>query len=227
MTRSQQTPCAVVFDMDGILIDSEPIMRTAAIRAAEELGHQLAESTYEGWMGLPPQAVEAAIIDTMGPDFPFDAYRERFIAIWDSHTDTHGVPAQPGIAALLARLSEHGVPFSVATSTRRSQAERSLALAGLGDFISAMVTGDEVEHGKPAPDIFLRAAAAIDAQPARCIALEDSAVGVRAAAGAGMLTIMVPDLHRPAPDIAALARYVLPATSRAADVILRLLKLET
>ena len=226
MSDAYDAPVAVVFDMDGILIDSEPIMRTAAIRAAEELGHELAESTYEGWMGLPPQAVEAAIVETMGAGFPFARYRDRFIAIWQQHTEEHGVPAQPGIAALLACLQRHGVPFSVATSTRRSQAERSLDLAGLGRFIGAMVTGDEVDNGKPAPDIFLRAAAAIGAPPSRCIALEDSAVGVRAAAGAGMLTIMVPDLHRPGPDITALARYVLPATDRAATVIARLLALE-
>ena len=109
-----------------------------------------------------------------------------------------------------------------ATSTERAQAERSLALAGLAHYIEVIVAGNEVENGKPAPDIFLRAAAAIGVAPTACVALEDSAVGVRAAAAAQMLTIMVPDLHQPTQEVAALANYVLPSTRDAARVVLRM-----
>ncbi len=222
MTGVRGTPAAVVFDMDGILIDSEPLMRMAAKGAAEALGHTLADETYAMWMGLPPRAVEAAIVDSMGPDFPFETFREHYLEIWNTHTDTHGVPAQPGIDALLAALAQRGIPFGVATSTRRVQAERSLALAGLAHHFDIMVCGDEVSEGKPAPEIFLRAAERIGAAPESCVALEDSAVGVQAASGARMLTIMVPDLHVPTPEVAALAHYVLPSTARAAEVVLAL-----
>ena len=213
----------VVFDMDGILIDSEPLIRLAAQTAARDIGYPVSDETYMGWMGLPPRAVESAIRESLGVDFPMDEFRERFRAIWRTHTDTHGVPAQPGMAALLEALAARGVPFAVATSTQRDQAERSLALAGLAHRIKTLVAGNEVANGKPEPEIFLRAAAAIGVKPKRCIALEDSAVGVRSAASAGMLTIMVPDLHRPTAEVAALARYVLPSTCRAAAVVVRIL----
>lgn len=212
----------VVFDMDGILIDSEPLFRMAARAAARDIGYTLSDATYMMWMGLPPRAVEAAIRDSWGEAFPMADFRERFRAIWIDHTDTHGVPAQPGMAELLAQLAVRGVPFAVATSTERGQAERSLALAGLAPYIDVLVAGNEVEQGKPEPEIFLRAAARIGVAPERCIALEDSAVGVRSASAARMLTIMVPDLHRPTAEIAALAHYVLPSTARASRVVLHI-----
>jgi HAD superfamily hydrolase (TIGR01509 family) len=222
MSRAGRAYAGVVFDMDGILIDSEPLFRMAAQHSAREIGYELSDETYVAWMGLPPRAVEAAVRESMGEDFPMDAFRERFRALWTAHTDRHGVPAQPGMAALLAALRARDIPFGVATSTQRDQAERSLALAGLGEFIDHMVCGNEVENGKPAPEIFVRAAAVIGVAPERCVALEDSAAGVQSASAARMLTIMVPDLHRPSATIAALARYVLPSTTRAAEVVITL-----
>jgi HAD superfamily hydrolase (TIGR01509 family) len=212
----------VVFDMDGILIDSEPLFRVAAIRTAAELGYTLADETYVSWMGLPPAAVEAAIVSGMGADFPLDEFREGFRRCWNEHTDAHGVPAQPGIAALLAALRERDIPFSVATSTERVQALRSLELAGLAPYIDIVVAGNQVQRGKPEPEIFLAAAQKIGVAATSCVALEDSAVGVRAASSAGMLTIMVPDLHQPSPSVAALAQYVVPTTTRAAKIVLHL-----
>ncbi len=212
----------VIFDMDGILIDSEPLFRLAAQQAAGELGYHVSDETYVTWMGLPPTAVEAAVVASMGGDFPMTAFRDAFRAIWTTHTDKHGVPAQPGMAALLGALRSRGIPYGVATSTERAQAQRSLELAGLAPLIGTLVGGDEVANGKPAPEIFLRAAEHIGVGPESCVALEDSAAGVRAAAGARMLTIMVPDLHLPGADIAALARYVLPDTRRAAEVVVAL-----
>lgn len=214
----------VVFDMDGILIDSEPLFRMAAQRAARDLGHEVTDEVYCLWMGLPPAAVEASVVETMGADFPLAAFRDRFREIWVAHTDAHGVTPQPGIAELLAALAERGVPYAVATSTARDQARRSLALAGLDRYLEHLVCGDEVTDGKPAPEIFRRAAALIDVPPEHCVALEDSEAGVRAAAGAAMLTIMVPDLHQPSAEVAALADYVLPSTVHAARVVLKALE---
>lgn len=217
---------AVVFDMDGILIDSEPLFRLAAQRAARDLGYTVSDAVYVTWMGLPPAAVEAAVYSSLGDDFPMTAFRDRFQAIWIEHTNTHGVAAKPGIADLLAFLKERGTAFAVATSTHRQQAERSLELAGLLDFFDVIVSGDEVTHGKPAPDIFERAAHLINRAPPDCTALEDSAAGIRSASAAGMLTVMVPDLHWPDDEVCALARYVLPDTLRAATVIKALLNKE-
>ena len=222
MTRREHHYAGVVFDMDGILIDSEPLFRRAAKLACRELGYVLTDETYARWMGLPPRAVEAAVRESMGDDFPMDGFRDVFRRHWVDHTSVHGVPAQPGIPELLAGLRERGIPFGVATSTQREQALRSLEMAGLLSSIDFIVGGNEVKEGKPAPEIFERAAAAIGVDPARCVALEDSAVGVRAASRARMLTIMVPDLHQPNAETAALAHYVVPDTRRAARVVLTL-----
>ncbi len=219
---TQRAYAGVVFDMDGILIDSEPLFRRAAQQAARDLGHHLSDETYGMWMGLPPRAVEAAVAESMGPAFPMRAFREEFRRIWIEHTERHGMPPQPGMPELLTGLRERDIPFGVATSTQRDQALRSLELAGLGTFIDVLVAGNEVTAGKPAPEIFLRAAAGIGIEPARCVALEDSSVGVRAASSAHMLTIMVPDLHQPNAETAALAHYVIPGTARAARVVLTL-----
>jgi len=212
----------VVFDMDGILIDSEPLFRRGAQHAARALGYELADATYAAWMGLPPRAVEAAVYAALGDDFPMASFRDQFRAFWIEHTERDGVPPQPGIPELLQALTARDIPIAVATSTQRDQALRSLELAGLRAYLPVVVAGTDVTEGKPAPEIFLRAARAIEVEPAACIALEDSAVGVRAATAAGMLTIMVPDLHQPDAEIAALARYVIPDTQRAARVVLAL-----
>ncbi|MCC6708386.1 MAG: HAD family phosphatase [Gammaproteobacteria bacterium] len=218
----QHAYAGVVFDMDGILINSEPLFRRAAQEAARDLGHHLSDETYAMWMGLPPRAVEAAVVESMGPSFPMRAFRDEFRRIWIDHTEQHGMPPQPGMLDLLKSLRERGIPFSVATSTQRDQALRSLELAGMGAFIDVLVAGNEVSEGKPAPEIFLRAAAGIGIAPERCVAMEDSSVGVHAASAARMLTIMVPDLHQPNAATAALARYVIPGTENAARVVLTL-----
>ena len=222
MSEGRETYAGVVFDMDGILIDSEPLFRLAAQRAAHELGYEVSDELFVTWMGLPPAAVAASIVHAMGNDFPMNAFRERFREIWNEHTEQHGVPQQPAIGDLLSSLQARHIPFGVATSTQRDQAERSLQLAGLWTYIDKIVAGNEVETGKPAPEIFLRAADQIGVQPTRCVALEDSDVGVRSASSARMLTIMVPDLHQPSAEVSCLADYVLPTTVHAARVVLTL-----
>ena len=220
MRGSCASYAGVIFDMDGILIDSEPLFRLAAQRAARDLGYEVTDELFLTWMGLPPAAVATSITQTLGQDFPMDAFRDRFREIWTEHTESHGVPAQPGISELLSSLRARQIPFGVATSTQRDQAERSLQLAGLWTYIDKLVAGNEVEAGKPAPEIFLRAAEEIGIQATRCVALEDSEAGVRSASSARMLTIMVPDLHQPSAEIASLADYVLPTTVHAARVVI-------
>ena len=222
VTRANNAYDGIVFDMDGILIDSEPLFRMAAQRAAQDMGRILNDETFAEWMGLAPPAVETAVRKFMGEAFDFEEFRDRFRAVWIDHTERHGVPAQPGMAELLTQLTARNIPFGVATSTQRDQALRSLELAGLATHITTLVGGDEVERGKPEPEIFERAASALGLEPRRCVAIEDSAVGVRSAASARMMTIMVPDLHPPSAEIARLAHYVLPSTACAAKVILTL-----
>jgi HAD superfamily hydrolase (TIGR01509 family) len=211
----------VIFDMDGVLINSEPKIRLCAQETAEEIGYTISNAAYISWMGLPSRDLRLAIQDTMGPEFPMDIFYERYRENWDNNLEKNGMKAQPGMPELLHHLKECGVPFSVATSTDRLHALKSLEISGLLPFIKSIIGGDQVTRGKPDPEIFLRAAELINVPSSQCIALEDTPIGVKAAASAGMFTIMVPDVVAP-DSVLNLCKYVLPSTRSAARVITKL-----
>ena len=148
------------------------------------------------------------------------------IRIWEKKTESEGIPTKPGIPFLIKNLQENQVPLVVATATGRKQAIRSLELSGLSNLTKNLVGGDEVEKPKPDPSIFVRAASILGISPKRCIAVEDSAVGVRAASQADMLTILVPDLVLPDFKTMTTADYVIPSTKKASKVLLRFFGIE-
>lgn len=217
---------AVVFDMDGVLIDSEPVIRAAAQHAAVELDRTVTDAFYASVLGLPGPEVEAAFLREFGADFPLDDYRRRFERHYRAVVARDGIAPKPGIPALLDRLHAHGIPIAVATSTRDGNAQDALDAAGLRARLPVCVTGDQVTRGKPAPEIFLTAAARIGVDAAACIAVEDSEVGGRAAVAAGMFTLLVPDLKPPSETLAALVHEVHATMPLAARRILALLALE-
>lgn len=216
---------AVVFDMDGVLIDSEPIIRHAAQQAALPFGRTLSDELYADLLGLPGAQVEAMLLTAFGADFPLADYRQHFERHYRDEVATRGIHSKPGVPQLLEALRSRGVPVAVATSTRSGHAEAALAAAGLLDYLPVCITGDQVTAGKPAPDIFLRAAATLGVEAARCIAIEDSEVGARAAVSAGMWTLMVPDLKPPSAELASLVREILPSMPAAARRVRALLNI--
>lgn len=217
----------VVFDMDGVLIDSERIIRAAAQAAALEIDRRLTEDFYASVMGLPGPRVEAAFMAEFGPDFPLADYRKRFERCYRLEVDERGIQPKPGVPELLRRLSACGIPVAVATATRSGNAERALEAAGLLRHLPVCVTGDQVAQSKPAPDVFLAAAARIGLAPELCIAVEDSEVGARAAVAAGMWTIMVPDFRPPSEALAGMVHEILDSMPAAASRIHHLLRLDT
>ncbi len=217
---------AVVFDMDGVLIDSEPIIRRAAQRAGEVFGHTLSDSLYADLIGLPGAQVEAALMAAFGADFPLPDYRRCFEDLYREDVATNGIRSKPGVPELLAALRANDVPVAVATSTRSGHAQAALAAAGLLDYLPVCITGDQVSAGKPEPEIFLRAATSLSIAASECIAIEDSEVGARAAVSAGMWTLMVPDLKQPSAELARRVREILPSMPHAARRVLSLLNLE-
>jgi HAD superfamily hydrolase (TIGR01509 family) len=213
----------VVFDMDGVLIDSEPIIRAAAQLAAIEIGRTVSDEFYASVIGLPGREVEAAFMVEFGADFPLDDYRQRFERHYRGQVATRGIAPKPGVPDLLDALAARGIPVAVATSTRAGNAQDALDAAGLLARLPVCVTGDQVAQGKPAPDIFLAAAARIGMPAPHCIAVEDSEVGARAAVAAGMFTLLVPDLKPPSDELAALVGEVMASMPHAASRILALL----
>ncbi len=215
---------AVIFDLDGTLIDSEPVFKAVAKDAARDLDRCFTDELYLSLVGLPNAEVASGIVDAFGQDFPLDDFVNRFESRWLAHVSEHGIAVKPGAHGLLDRLCDLSVPYAVATSTPRERAQLSLNLAGIGDRFDHVIGGDEVENGKPAPDIYLKAAKTISTAPTECIAIEDSAVGVRAASAAKMYTIMVPDLKTPDAETRELVTKVLPSMDAAIACVLDLLE---
>ncbi len=199
---------AVVFDMDGLMIDTEPIYKLALQKAAEEFGHHLSDEFVFTLIGLPNPACRSAIAGHLGPGFPLEEYWKRWPELWREEAEENGIPKKPGIDDLLLCLEERGAPVAVATSSPQKQTQFSLRASGLSFPFDHIVTGDEIENGKPSPDIYLEASRRLGIPPARCLALEDSENGVRAAHSAGMVTIMVPDLKQPSDEVRAAAHEV-------------------
>ena len=194
-------PEAVVFDMDGLMLDSERAINDCMARASRELGHDLPESLWLQMIGGGDGLCRRLLAERIGDDATVELLA-RTEALYDVVVDA-GIDHRPGIVDLLDWLVARGIPRAVATSTRRPLAMRKLAAAGLLPYFDAVCTSSDVAAPKPAPDVYLLAASKLGIEPARCLVLEDSPTGVRAALAAGMTPVQVPDML--VPDAAARA----------------------
>lgn len=199
-------PDAVVFDMDGLMLDSERAITDCMARAAAEAGHALPQSLWLDLVGTGEAACREILRQRLGAAAA-DAMLAHADTLYDVVVDA-GMPHRPGIVALLDWLERCGMPRAVATSTARPLALRKLRRAGLLDRFHAICTSSDVARPKPAPDVYLLAAARLDVEPARCLVLEDSPAGVRAALAAGMIPVQVPDLVEPDAAMRALGHRI-------------------
>jgi HAD superfamily hydrolase (TIGR01509 family) len=199
---------AVIFDLDGVLIDSEAIWsRVRAAVVARQGGHWT-EEDQRNVMGDNSRQWSAYIKRTW---HLAQSEEEIFRAVLDAMiaTYTQGVPVLPGAREAVHLLSAH-YPLAVASSSPRELILVALERTGMAGYFRTVVSSDEVTHGKPAPDVYLLAAARLHLEPAVCVAVEDSSNGIRAALAAGMPTIAVPNAaYPPAPEILAQATLVL------------------
>jgi len=191
---------AVVFDMDGLLIDSEGLVREGVQRAAANLGLDLPLSLSAAMIGLPIARSQELIVEHFGEDFDLERFereeRREIEALF-----AEGVALKTGVLELLDHLDAVGLPRAVATSSGRQAVAVNLGHNNILHRFDAIVTREDVERHKPWPDPFLKAAALLGVAPTDCLALEDSHNGVRAAHAAGMMTIMVPDLLDPTEEM--------------------------
>jgi HAD superfamily hydrolase (TIGR01509 family) len=206
----------VIFDMDGLMIDTESIAKTCWEQAFALTGRTLTPEMFGRMIGRNKRDCAELLRDWFGPDFDFVATYHECGKLYEEHIARHGLPLKPGVMELLRELASRGVPLAVATSTRQPKARERLEQAGLLGFFAVVVAGDEVANGKPAPDIYLETARRLGIDPALSFALEDSHAGVRAAHGAGLKVIMVPDLLPATEEIEKLTHRVAPSL---ADVL--------
>ena len=200
-------PFAVIFDMDGVIFDTEVI----ALRCWGEAAKTL---RLDGWKELYPQCIgitqpktRALWVEHWGEENA-EAFGKEILAIYDRDYAGRPVPQKAGAAEIIAALHEKGIPIAVASSTPEARVRQHLTEAGFLPSFDAVIGGDRLQRSKPAPDIFLLAAEALGAQPERCFVIEDSFNGIRAAHAAHMRPIMVPDLLAPTAEIAGMAEVV-------------------
>lgn len=199
---------AVIFDMDGTLIDTERVSQAAWRRAAQDFRIEIPERILHAFVGCSIPNAMNMIDDEFGdPAFTerlFNRRHEIFDATWEDELEL-----KPGAAEAVAAVRERGLAAALATSSVRDRAITSMERLGLMELFDAAVFDEDIEHHKPAPDVYLVAADHLDIEPAQCVAVEDSFNGVRSGAAAGMRTIMVPDYNEPTPEIRALCAEVL------------------
>ena len=206
---------AAVFDMDGLLLDSERPTRDAWLHAAAAVGMPMSESDYLGVVGLNHVDSHARLLALFGADAALLAdARARADAALATGT---GFEPKPGARRLLQALHEARIPCAVASSTHHAEVRRRLQRADLLDHFSVVCGGDEVQRGKPDPAIYALALARLGVAPGAVLAFEDSGHGVQAALAAGLATVAVPDLKAPAPQWLARCRAVLPSLTAACE----------
>ena len=186
----------VIFDMDGVLLDTEKLYARFWREAAVALGYPMTHQQALGMRSLNGQAGQAKLESYFGPGVSRSQVRHKRIELMDAYIDIHGVELMGGVREILTFLKQRGIATAIATSSPRDRVERYLAPYDLLPQFDALCSGYDVPQGKPAPDIYLKAAAMIGLQPEQCLAVEDSPAGILSASRAGCRPVFVPDQDR-------------------------------
>ncbi len=188
---------AVVFDMDGVLFDTEVVCMKAWMAVAEKNGLPDMETVFPRCIGLNSNDSRQIVREAYGEGFDYPAFRQE-AAVWlQEYLRRNGLPIKPGVREILEWLKGSGYIVGLASSTRSSSVFTYLDRAGMREYFQTVVTGDMVEHSKPRPDIYLMACGRLGVEPGQAYAIEDSPNGIRSAHAAGMRPIMVPDMIAP------------------------------
>ncbi|KKW16832.1 MAG: hypothetical protein UY57_C0032G0007 [Candidatus Kaiserbacteria bacterium GW2011_GWB1_50_17] len=199
---------AVIFDMDGLMFDTEQLGLEGYRHAAHQHGYNLESAAFHDIIGRTVSDAKRLLQEKFGSDFPVEKIREgrrRYLA---ETRNASGIPIKSGLMELLEYLKKKKVPLAVASSSSRRGVERNLKNVGIIDNFKVIVCGDEVTHGKPHPEMYLKTADLLSKHPSTCIVLEDSLPGIEAAHAAGTIPIMIPDMQQPTEAVRRIAHAI-------------------
>lgn len=209
---------AVIFDMDGVIFDSERLYLEYEKKIAQK--HQILneEDVAKKCIGVTEEETRRIHMEAHGSDFRYDVFRREIMAEFAKRKEK-GMPLKPGVYELLRFLQDHNMPIAIASSTQTAVVREELTDAGIINYFQYIVGGDQAGRSKPAPDIFLKAAEKLAQNPQNCLVIEDSYNGIRAAHAAEMMPIMVPDLLEPTAEMQMLAKQIMPSLTAVRDYL--------
>ncbi len=202
---------AIIFDMDGVIFDSERLWLDCCTETAPEFGMENIVETCHRCIGVTPGVTRDILLETYRDAALVTAFQEKAVSLFREYYRAGRLGMKPGVKELLCFLKSRACKTAIASSTRTDIVESELSDAGIRGFFDAIVGGDQVRRSKPNPDIFLMAAEKLGEKPENCTVIEDSFNGIRAAKAAGMTAIMVPDQLEPDDEMRRLADQILPS----------------
>lgn len=210
---------AIIFDMDGLVLDSETTYLKAWQHAAQKMGYQFNDNFCLSMSGLHSDAVKQRLFEQCGHDFDLKTFQQLSGDCWRTYVQQHGIEQKQGLQQLLTVIKQQKIPFCLATNSLEMNALECLALANLEQTFELIISRDHVKQGKPAPDIFLKAAKCLQQPISNCLVLEDSATGIQAAKNAGAYSVLIPSQKPVAEKLLTSCDAIFNDLSVVADII--------
>lgn len=201
----------VIFDMDGLMFDTERIYYKAWQEASKAHGYEMTWEVYTQIVARNSRYIEKVLKEIFGADLPYQAVEKMKRELANEMVASEGIQIKKGLLELLDALEAKGIKKAVATSSQREKALHYLSLAGIKERFDDIICGDEVMESKPNPEIFVKVGTRLGANPAHTLVLEDSRLGLEAGKRAGMMTVLIPDLVIPDEEMKGNANYILAA----------------
>lgn len=199
---------AIIFDMDGLMINSERVTYECYVKVLEKMNLTMSEDFYKRLLGKTLSSAYQIMFDEYGKDFPMDDVLKDVHQLMNDIFEKDGVPLKDGLIELLTYLKENNYLTIVATSSTRNRVEHLLGMADILKYYNDSICGDEVTHGKPNPEVFLRACEKLGVEPSQALVLEDSEAGIQAAHSAQIPVICIPDMKYPEPEYAQMTTEI-------------------
>jgi len=210
---------AVIFDLDGLVLDTESTYFIAWKKALLDMGFEFKNEFYNSLSGLSFQNVEQSILNVCGINFDLKEFNRLSGQYWRENVDQQGIPVRKGFFKLLECIKKKNISFCLATNSNKVNALNCLKLAALENVFPIVITSDQVRKSKPAADIFLVAAESLKTPISHCLVLEDSSTGIQAAVNAGAISVFIPSVFPFQSNIVELADYFFPDLDELAQII--------